>query len=82
MLDLAQFSGEPLAPSIGSSYLSHCPALSPDLAQLAEDSDYRPLLRSEKDALAAAVWACAAAIRMARPALVHAQIEGRIDCGE
>ena len=65
--------------TVGSSYLSHCPSLSPDLAQLAEDSDHRPLLRAERAALDAAVWSCAAAVRLARPALVHAQIEGRFD---
>lgn len=64
--------------SSAATYLSHCPSLSPDLAQLAEDSDHRPLLRAERTALEAAVWACAAAVRLARPALVHAQIEGRL----
>lgn len=81
MLDAARPSNGSIAP-LPLGYLSHCPQLSADLAQLAEDSDYRPLLKSEREALSQAVWDCAVAIRMARPALVHAQIEGRLAAAE
>jgi hypothetical protein len=71
------------------SYLSQCPALPDDLAQLADDLDRRHPLRGERLALGidgtedplatvGLVWACARAIRLARPALVQAQIEGRM----
>lgn len=66
----------------GDHYLSHCPSLSTDLALLAEADegpDRRPLLGHERQTLTAAVYACAAEIRRRRPALIRAEMEGRID---
>lgn len=60
-------------------YLAACPSLSDELAELAEDSDHRPLLRHERDRLETAVYLCATAIRLRRPAAFQAALDGRLE---
>lgn len=61
-----------------ASYLRGVPSLPPDLAQLAEESDDRPLLTEERQRLTAAIAACAVAVRLARPPMVQAALDGRL----